>query len=161
MIKINSTRLQSIVDDYKECLQETIEDYDICINLTESDKYYRQLRSAFRDDIKNLYTILEDYLAYSLKTVGVGVSDRVLKDCIDIAVKLSVLDEDFGEFYSSSVGIRNTFSHQYKKPTTKMLLKFFKDNKEKFMDFEKFIDKKLEKSLLDSQNTKNIFEVKK
>lgn len=158
---MNSTRLQSIVDDYKECLQETIEDYDICLNLEEGDKYYRQLRSAFRDDIKNIYTVLEDYLAYSLKTVGVGVSDRVLKDCIEIAVKLNVLDKEFGEFYSKTIGIRNTFSHQYKKPTTKILMKFFKDNKEHFMNFESFIDKRLEETLQGNKDKKDIFEVKK
>lgn len=160
MIKVNSTRLQSIIDDYKECLEEIIEDYDICISLNEDDKYYRQLMNSFRDDIKNIYTILEDYLAYSLKTVGVGVSDRVLQECIEIAIKLNLIEKDFGEFYSNTVRIRNTFSHQYKKPNTKSLLKLFKENRELFIGFSDFLDKQIERQLSHNNNVSSIFQVK-
>ena len=89
----------------------------------------------------NVY--IDDEFAFSLSAVGVAVTDNRLRDYILNAYKLKIIPEDFYEFYNKTLNIRNTFAHQYKKPTTKELVKLYKDNRDILKNFESFINDRL------------------
>lgn len=110
---------------------------------TEDDKYYKQVSNSFRNNMKYMYTVFEDYLAFSLSSVGVAVTDKRLREYLNNAHKLKLIPDDFYEFYDKTVNIRNTFSHQYKKPSTKELVKLYTSNKKILSDFNEFMGERL------------------
>lgn len=73
MIRINSMRLQNIVNNYIEILSDLEEDSSLYETLNENNKYYKQVSNSFRNNMKEMYTIFENYLAFSLSLVGVAV----------------------------------------------------------------------------------------
>lgn len=143
MIRVNSMRLQNIVNNYMEILSDLDEDSKLYSSMAETDKYFKQVSNSFRNNMKELYTVFEDYIAFSLSAVGVAVTDNRLRDYILNAYKLKIIPEDFYEFYNKTLNIRNTFVHQYKKPTTKELVKLYKDNRDILKNFENFINDRL------------------
>ena len=66
--------------------------------MNENDKYYKQVSNSFRNNMKEMYTIFEDYIAFSLSGVGIAVTDNRLRDYIFNAYKLNIIPEDFYEF---------------------------------------------------------------
>lgn len=128
MIRINSMRLQNIVNNYIDILSDLEEDSSLYETLNENDKYYKQVSNSFRNNMKEMYTIFEEYLAFSLSSVGVAVTDNKLREYILNGYKLNIISEEFYNFYNKTLNIRNTFAHQYKKPTTKELVKLYKNN---------------------------------
>ena len=143
MIRVNSMRLQNIVNNYMEILSDLDEDSKLYSSMAETDKYFKQVSNSFRNNMKELYTVFEDYIAFSLSAVGVAVTDNRLREYILNAYKLKIIPEDFYEFYNKTLNIRNTFVHQYKKPTTKELVKLYKDNRDILKNFENFINDRL------------------
>ncbi|MBC5628742.1 hypothetical protein H8S20_07555 [Clostridium sp. NSJ-6] len=143
MIRVNSMRLQNIVNNYMEILSDLDEDSKLYSSMAETDKYFKQVSNSFRNNMKELYTVFEDYIAFSLSAVGVAVTDNRLREYILNAYKLKIIPEDFYEFYNKTLNIRNTFAHQYKKPTTKELVKLYKDNRDILKNFESFINDRL------------------
>ena len=79
MIRINSMRFQNIVNNYIEILNDLEEDCCLYDTLKEDDKFYKQVSNSFRNNMKEMYTIFEDYLAFSLSSVGVAVTDNKLE----------------------------------------------------------------------------------
>lgn len=147
MICINSMRLQNIVNNYIEILSDLEEDSSLYETLNESDKYYKQVSNSFRNNMKEMYTIFEDYLAFSLSSVGVAVTDNKLREYILNAYKLNIISEEFYNFYNKTLNIRNTFAHQYKKPTTKELVKLYKNNISILENFKVFIENRLKENI--------------
>lgn len=147
MIRINSMRLQNIVNNYIEILSDLEEDSSLYETLNENDKYYRQVSNSFRNNMKEMYTIFEDYLAFSLSSVGVAVTDNKLREYILNAYKLNIISEEFYNFYNKTLNIRNIFAHQYKKPATKELVKLYKNNKTILENFKVFIEKRLKENI--------------
>lgn len=89
--------------------------------------------------MKEMYTIFEDYLAFSLSSVGVALTDNKLKEYILNAYKLNIISEVFYDFYNKTLNIRNTFAYEYKKPTAKDLVKLYKNNIDILKNFKIFI----------------------
>ena len=147
MIRINSMRFQNIVNNYIEILSDLEEDCCLYDTLKENDKFYKQVSNSFRNNMKEMYTIFEDYLAFSLSSVGVAVTDNKLREYILNAYKLKIIPEDFYEFYNKTLNIRITFAHQYKKPTTKELVKLYKNNKSILENFKLFMEKRLKDNI--------------
>ena len=147
MIRINSMRFQNIVNNYIEILNDLEEDCCLYDTLKEDDKFYKQVSNSFRNNMKEMYTIFEDYLAFSLSSVGVAVTDNKLREYILNAYKLKIIPEDFYEFYNKTLNIRDTFAHQYKKPTTKELVKLYKNNKSILENFKLFMEKRLKDNI--------------
>ena len=147
MIRINSMRLQNIVNNYIEILSDLEEDSTLYESLNENDKYYKQVSNSFRNNMKEMYTIFEDYLAFSLSSVGVAVTDNKLREYILNAYKLNIISEEFYDFYNKTLNIRNTFANQYKKTTTKELIKLYKNNIEILQNFKVFIENRLKENI--------------
>ena len=76
-----------------------------------------------------------------------AVTDNKLREYILNAYKLKIIPEDFYEFYNKTLNIRNTFAHQYKKPTTKELVKLYKNNKSILENFKLFMEKRLKDNI--------------
>lgn len=143
MMRINSMRLQSIVNNYIEVLDDLEEDSSLYINMDENDKYYKQVGNSFRNNMKEMYTIFEDYIAFSLSVVGVAVTENRLREYILNAYNLKIIPENLYNYYDKTLNIRNTFSHQYKKPTTKQLVKLYLDNKDILEEFREYMKDRL------------------
>lgn len=143
MMHINSMRLQSIVNNYIEVLDDLEEDSSLYINMDENDKYYKQVGNSFRNNMKEMYTIFEDYIAFSLSVVGVAVTENRLREYILKAYNLKIIPENLYNYYDKTLNIRNTFSHQYKKPTPKQLVKLYLDNKDTLEEFREYIKDRL------------------
>lgn len=76
-----------------------------------------------------------------------AVTDNKLREYILNAYKLKIILGDFYEFYNKTLNIRNTFAHQYKKPTTKELVKLYKNNKSILENFKLFMEKRLKDNI--------------
>lgn len=144
MMRINSMRLQSIVNNYIEVLSDLDEDSSFYINMDENDRYYKQVSNSFRNNMKEMYTIFEDYIAFSLSVVGVAVTENRLREYILKAYKLKIIPDKIYNYYDKTLNIRNTFSHQYKKPSTKQLVKLYLDNKDTLEEFKEYMKVRLE-----------------
>lgn len=143
MMRVNSMRLQNIVNNYKEILSDLDEDSSLFMTMNEDDRYYKQVSNSFRNNMKEMYTVFEDYLAFSLSVVGIAVTENKLRNYILNAYKLNIIPENFYDFYDKTLNIRNTFSHQYKKPSTKELVRLYNDNKIILEEFRGFLDLRL------------------
>lgn len=143
MMRVNSMRLQNIVNNYKEILLDLEEDSSLFMSLNEDDRYYKQVANSFRNNMKEMYTVFEDYIAFSLSAVGVAVTENKLRDYIMSAYKLKIIPENFYDFYNKTLNIRNTFSHQYKKPSTREIVRLYNDNKDILQEFSNFLDLRL------------------
>lgn len=143
-MRINSMRLQSIVNNYIEVLSDLDEDSSFYINMDENDRYYKQVSNSFRNNMKEMYTIFEDYIAFSLSVVGVAVTENRLREYILKAYKLKIIPDKIYNYYDKTLNIRNTFSHQYKKPSTKQLVKLYLDNKDTLEEFKEYMKVRLE-----------------
>lgn len=144
MMRVNSMRLQSIVNNYIEVLSDLDEDSSFYSNMDEDDKYYKQVSNSFRNNMKEMYTIFEDYIAFSLSVVGVAVTENRLREYILKSYKLKIIPENIYNYYDKTLNIRNTFSHQYKKPSTKQLVKLYLDNKDILEEFKEYMKARLE-----------------
>lgn len=144
MMRVNSMRLQSIVNNYIEVLSDLDEDSSFYINMDENDRYYKQVSNSFRNNMKEMYTIFEDYIAFSLSVVGVAVTENRLREYILKAYKLKIIPDKIYNYYDKTLNIRNTFSHQYKKPSTKQLVKLYLDNKDTLEEFKEYMKVRLE-----------------
>lgn len=114
---------------------------EILNEIDETSKFYGSVRDAFRNGISDLYKVFEDYMACSLKREGIGVSNKTIRECIDIAVNHKCITLEFGEFYKDTLRVRNSFSHKYKQPSTEYLIEFYNENKEQFSNFIEHIEK--------------------
>lgn len=143
MMRVNSVRLQSIVNNYIEVLSDLEEDSLLYINMDENDRYHKQVGNSFRNNMKEMYTVFEDYIAFSLSVVGVAVTENRLREYILKAYKLKIITENVYEYYDKTLNIRNTFSHQYKKTSTKQLVKLYLDNKDTLEEFRDYMKDRL------------------
>lgn len=143
MMRVNSMRLQNIVNNYKEILSDLDEDSSLFISMNEDHRYYKQVSNSFRNNMKEMYTVFEDYLAFSLSVVGIAVTENKLINYILNAYNLKIIPENFYNFYDRTLNIRNTFSHQYKKTSTKELVRLYNDNKNILQEFRDFLDLRL------------------
>lgn len=64
--------------------------------------------------------------------VGIGITDKSFKDCLEYAVSFNLIDKDFANCLSNNMKMRNSFSHKYNVPTTEELVSFYKGNRLKF-----------------------------
>lgn len=144
LIKINSTRLEDIIENTSLCLNELKRDIGIFKTIDETNKFYRITEKAIRQDIADLFKNIEDYLAFTLKTVGVGISKKSLREALDSAKEKKLMSEEFAEFIKNSMKIRNYFSHRYNYPTTEYLIEFYIENETVFDRYLEFINERLE-----------------
>ena len=138
MIKVNKMRLEELIVNFRECLEDlefAIENLDSALD----EKWERLIRNSIRNGVALIFTNAEDYLGMVLKKLGVGVTDKTFRDCLKIAEDNDLIDKNYSRCISKSVNIRNSFSHKYNVPSTEVLIQFFLDNKNVFYKHLEFM----------------------
>lgn len=151
MIRVNSMRFQSILNNYNEILSDLDEDYSLFIRMNEDDKFFKQVSNSFRNNIKEMYTIFKDYIAFFLSTVGVAVTENKLRKYITDSNRLELIPDNFRDFYLNTLDIRYLFSRQYKKVNTKKLISICQENKGLLYEFKRFIESKIDELIKDNK----------
>ncbi|KGM94747.1 hypothetical protein Z968_11125 [Clostridium novyi A str. 4552] len=138
MVKLNNRKLKVILENTEQVINDLEFDLDQYEQLEGRKK--EMCSRAIRNDIADIFKNLEDYLALVLKKIGVCVSDRSFRECINLALEKKLLHEGFGKYIVDKIKIRNFFSHRYNYPKTEELIKLYKGHEEVFkfhIDFMK------------------------
>lgn len=139
MVKINNMRLMNIISNFSECLIDT--DYSLMRLEGTSDKMeYRAFSNSVRQGVISIFTNCEDYLGMCLKKVGIGVSDKSFRDCLDYAVRFNLIDKDFSICLSNNIRIRNCIAHKYNQLSIDEIINFYKNNRKVFDNQIKFME---------------------
>lgn len=143
MVKLNRMRLNDIIANFNDCVR----DIDFSISCLDDDKLIanenmeRLVKNSIRNGIFSIFTNTEDYLGSVLKKVGIGVTNRSLKECLLSAKQERLITPEFADCVLKNVNMRNTFSHRYNQPSTETLIEFYQDNREIFLSQIEFMKK--------------------
>lgn len=128
MVKLNYMRLADVLSNTKKnlrILDRSIEEYNKCNNELK-DVYEQALRSCIFEIFKNA----EDYLGMVLKKLGVGVTDKTFKDCINLAKDNKLINSEYADCIYRNIKIGNSYAHKYNVPSTAEIIKFYNSNKD-------------------------------
>lgn len=155
MVRLNNMRFENIINSFTE----NLEDIEVAINwytnYSSNDNKViakeRLLKKSIRESIASIYKITEDYIGMILKKVGLGVTDKSFKDCVNIVTEKGFFTEEYKLFLFKNLKVRNINAHQYNCPSTEDLIKLYNDNKEILYNVLYFM-----KSLLNKQGKSKI-----
>lgn len=149
MVRINNMRLNNIISNFSECLMDA--DYSLMRLEKSEDKMERRAFSnSLKQGVISIFTNCEDYLGMCLKKVGIGVTDKSFRDCLEYAISFNLIDKDFANCLSNNMKIRNFMSHRYDQPSLEEIIKFYKVNRDAFNSQIEFME-----NLSKSELTKN------
>lgn len=154
VVTLNNRKLKVILENTEQVIVDLKFDLEQYDNLQGRQK--EMCSRAIRNDIADIFKNLEDYLALVLKKVGICVSDKSFKECINVALEKDLLHEEFGKYIIDKIKIRNFFSHRYNYPKTEELIKLYKDHEELFEGHINFM-KELSNRIKDSSTETDIF----
>lgn len=136
MAKINKIRLIELKEKVIDCidsLEKTLRTID---KYKEMDPIVVEMCNGnFRSLFNGFQSLVEDYTSLTLKTVGVSVSDKHFRECLELCVSEGFLSKDFIDTFLPSIRLRNKIAHGYKQPSTEVLIEFYKDNKTAYDEF--------------------------
>lgn len=148
MVKLNKMRLNNIIANFNDCIEDI--DFSIsCLSNKEmiSNKNMERLvKNSIRDGISSIFINTEDYLGSVLKKIGVGVSDKNLRDCITLTKNKNLIEPGFADCIISNIEIRDSFFHTYNQPSTEILIELYKNNREILLSQIAFMKNLSEKS---------------
>lgn len=170
MVRANNKRLNQIVANLVEVISNLNTNLTILENIEiipsanirdlpeERQQEYvkmaiNKLNDSFRGYILNLFSSVEEYLAFSLKTSGFSVNNKTIRECLSRALLADAISSEFSKAHKSSIAYRNNMAHRYNEPTTEELIEWWKVNKQYYIDFIEFIKDKYKNEL---NNTKNM-----
>lgn len=84
MVKINNMRLNDLIYNLEECLEDINFAIEKLEATDENVMMLRMINNSIRCGIASIFTNCEDYLGMILKKNGVGVTDKSLRDCLRI-----------------------------------------------------------------------------
>lgn len=120
-LKYISTSMQDVVRD----LDEIISLYD-----TQSLIIQKHLEQSFRTSFLQYKELLGNYMSQCLKVLSISVSKITYSDAIELCIKQKFLPKEEVVLYKTLSKFRNDTAHVYKKPPFKILLQFYKENRE-------------------------------
>lgn len=146
MMKINSIRFNTVINNFKECISNIEKDLNDYKNLDSEiikkvPDIKRLIETTLRADIIDVFKIIEDYVALSLKSYGVGISNKTLNQALDKCLEENLINYDFRVMMKKNKAIRDSYAHKYNYPTTEDLIKFYLENKEIFKEHIKLMEK--------------------
>ncbi len=140
MSKINKIRLIDLKEKVIDCvdgLEKTLITMDKYKN--EDQLVVEMCNGNFRNLFNGFQSLVEDYTSITLKTIGISVSYKHFKDCLNLCINEGFLTEEFVRLFIPSVRLRNRIAHGYKQPNTEILIDYYKNNKEMYEIFIKSI----------------------
>lgn len=155
MVRINNMRLNNIISNFSECLMDT--DYSLMRLEKSEDRMERRVFSnSIKQGVISIFTNCEDYLGMCLKKVGIGVTDKSFKDCLEYAVSFNLIDKDFANCLSNNMKIRNFMAHRYNQPSIEEIIEFYKVNRDAFTSQIKFMENLSKSALAKDDILKNL-----
>lgn len=140
MAKINKIRLIELREKVIDCidgLEKTLKTMD---KYKDIDKTVIEMcEGNFRSLFNGFQSLVEDYTSLTLKTIGVSVSEKHFRDCLEICVNEGFLCREFVDSFSPSIRLRNRIAHGYKQPNTSVIIEYYKNNKSSYDIFLKCI----------------------
>lgn len=137
MKRINIVRLNVTITKCENCIKELDEFYNEIISGKYEDNKIikRSMELSFRSLFNSFQSIVEDYVAIVLKTLSIDVSKLYFRQCLDLCVENSFVSEVFLEGFKPSIKLRNDIVHGYDIPTTKVLIEYYRNNKNIYEEF--------------------------
>jgi len=136
---INPKRLQNILEDMEECLENMEATIDAL------DKYdafvHQRLLRSFRPEITGFKELLGEYISHCLKTISISVNELTYLESVQKAIALGYIDQEDYLFLAKLTKLRNRTAHGYNRPTEEELIKFFCEHRENFYNMYKVIKK--------------------
>lgn len=128
MTKINIERLKYLSTN----MNEVISDLDEVASIYDSQKdiIKKHLEQSFRTSFLQYKELLGNYMSQCLKVISVSVSQITYSDAILKCIEEGFLPEENIVLYKTLSKFRNDTAHVYKKPPFKVLLAFYKENRE-------------------------------
>lgn len=128
---MNKERLEKIIEDLRECLN----DIDECIQVLDNESnslIIKLAKSSLRQLFVSFHTILEDLCSILLKEIGKFKIGITLSESLKILKEEQIIDENTFIFLEKSRLIRNRISHRYKEPKHEELFLHVKENRLSF-----------------------------
>lgn len=128
---MNKERLEKIIEDLRECLN----DIDECIQVLDNENnslIIKLAKSSLRQLFVSFHTILEDLCSILLKEIGKFKIGITLSESLKILKEEQIIDENTFIFLEKSRLIRNRISHRYKEPKHEELFLHVKENRLSF-----------------------------
>lgn len=128
MNKLNTDRLKYI----STSMQDVIRDLDEIMSLYDSQPLVIQkhLEQSFRTSFLQYKELLGNYMSQCLKVLAISVNKITYGDSIELCINEGLLPKDEIILYKTLSKFRNDTAHVYKKPPFKVLLQFYKENRE-------------------------------
>ena len=120
-LKYINTSMQDVLSD----LDEIISIYD-----NQPAVIQKHLEQSFRTSFLQYKELLGNYMSQCLKVLSISVSKITYADAIELCIKEGFLPKDEIVLYKTLSKFRNDTAHVYKKPPFKVLIQFYKENKE-------------------------------
>lgn len=128
MNSLNKDRLKYISNS----MQEVITDLDeiILIYDNQPDIIKKHLEQSFRTSFLQYKELLGNYMSRCLKKLSISASKITYSEALDVCIKEGYLPEEQLVLYKTLSKFRNDTAHVYKKPPFRILLTFYKENRE-------------------------------
>lgn len=120
-LKYISTSMQEVIGD----LEEIVLIYD-----NQPDVIKKHLEQSFRTSFLQYKELLGSYMSQCLKKISVSVSKISYGETIELCINKGFLPKEDMALYKTLSRFRNDTAHVYKKPQFKVLLQFYKENRD-------------------------------
>jgi uncharacterized protein YutE (UPF0331/DUF86 family) len=113
-------------------MQDVIGDLDEVISLYDSQPsiIQKHLEQSFRASFLQYKELLGNYMSQCLKVLAISVNKITYAEAIELCINEGFLPKDEIILYKTLSKFRNDTAHVYKKPPFKVLLQFYKENRE-------------------------------
>ncbi|MEG2291250.1 MAG: hypothetical protein RSC24_14845 [Clostridium sp.] len=147
MNRLNIERLKFISTSLKEIMG----DLDEIITIYDDQNHIIQkhLEQSFRTGFLQYKELLGSYMSQSLKTISISVSKITYVDSIEICIKEGFLPQEEIILYRTLSKFRNDTAHVYKKPPFKILIQFYKENREFLASINTNVDDVIKRSVIE------------
>ena len=128
MNRLNVERLKYISNS----MQDVIRDLDEIISLYygQPSAIQKHLEQSFRTSFLQYKELLGSYMSQCLKVIEISVNKITYSDAIQLCINECFLPKDEIVLYKTLSKFRNDTAHVYKKPPFKVLLQFYKENRD-------------------------------
>lgn len=140
MVKLNSRNYKRILEHYLDALRKLNNSYSL-LKEGPPPRFIEICEDAFKANLFELFQVFEDYMAYSLKTYGISVSEISVQTCIVKLAELGRIDDVLAKNLTRFKILRHRYAHRYGEPTLNDMLSFYEESKESLSSQRSIIEK--------------------
>lgn len=133
---INKVRLIDLKDKVIDCIGGLDRTLDTIEKYSDMDSVVVEMcHGNFRSLFNGFQALVEDYTSITLKTIGVSVSDKHFRDCLNLCISKGFLSNKFVDSFTIAIRLRNKIAHGYKQPDIDILVEYYKNNRNIYDEF--------------------------